>query len=249
MPSVEIHHGDTWAELVSASVMFPSNWKSKRKANAWTHRRERTEQDLEHHFVLICNRDKAISIQGKTGVMIFADSSVCPGLPAQHIHLRGVLGSAQTFCAGEVNIICINIFGLWARKGRGAGSVGLWVWDCKETRLRAGGAQGTGKGVGARLWTHMNPVPYWVWRQMYHQSKQTSRAKPILYQLGLYQLRKCFILLNELTISFEGSSVLKHEGYLRKILLSWFKLLIAVLKSLPMTLTLIYYSRHSSDYA
>ena len=27
-----------------------------------------------------------------------------------------------------------------ARKGRGAGSVGLWVWDCKETRLRAGGA-------------------------------------------------------------------------------------------------------------
>ena len=43
--------------------------------------------------------------------MIFTDSSVCPGLPAQHIHLHHVLGSAQP--AGEVNvIICINRLGL-----------------------------------------------------------------------------------------------------------------------------------------
>ena len=53
---------------------------------------EKEQSKTKYHFVL----RQGNFHPGKDKRMIFTDSSVCPGLPAQHIHLHGVLGSSQS---------------------------------------------------------------------------------------------------------------------------------------------------------
>lgn len=118
---------------------------------------EKEQNKTKYHFVLICNRDKAISIQGKTGgwyLQIPLCAQDC--LPSTFTYVvsldlhnqlvRSILSALIYLASG-------------AREGQRCWLlVGLWVWDCKETRLRAGGAQGTGKEL-ARLWMTHEPSP------------------------------------------------------------------------------------------
>lgn len=120
VPSTE----HAWAELEPSSIML-SNGKSKSKAQEL---RERTQYPIP--FVLIDDRDKAVSIQRRKKSEIdrclCVSRTACSGL---HCGLR----SSQL--AGELNSI------IWGQKGQkviwGTGSVGPWVCDYEETRLRA----------------------------------------------------------------------------------------------------------------
>lgn len=118
------------------------------KANPRTQRKERTQNRIP--FVLIRYWDRAVSTQRRKEGKIYKCLCACPGLRAQNFSPTVGLRSSQP--AGELNVI------IWGQKGQkvnwGTDSVGSWVCDCEETRLRAGGVQRTGEEL-ARLWTCM----------------------------------------------------------------------------------------------
>lgn len=100
--------------------------------------------------MLIRYWDRAVSTQRRKEGKIYRCLCACPGLRAQNFSPTVGLRSSQP--AGELSVI------IWGQKGQkvnwGTDSVGSWVCNCEETRLRAGGVQRTGEEL-ARLWTRM----------------------------------------------------------------------------------------------
>lgn len=81
-------------------------------------RGKKEQNKNQYHFVLICDRDKAVSIQGRKGGGCF----FC--VPSRFTY------TVSSQPAGAVNIIIyINNFGLWGQEARKSIEV-LSLWDC-----------------------------------------------------------------------------------------------------------------------